>query len=160
MAKLFLEDCDELLSDLGLLVIGLKLVALLVAGITTDRADVDHTVAELDEGAALDGDVKIGNVVEDKVGELLVLRFTDPLDEAVRGQGLAKLERCETILGEAKVEEGCDGDAGRRTELFLLLDEVGATDKANGTLLAERAEKCEDLGGGFLLRGQCLEKGR
>lgn len=85
MTKLFLEDLDKLLPHLGALVVRLKLVALLVARVAADGADVDHAVAELDEGAALDGDVEVGNVVQDKVGELLVLGLADPLDEAVGG---------------------------------------------------------------------------
>lgn len=150
VAKLLLEDGDKLLADLGVLVVGLKLVALLVAGVAADGADVDHAVAELDKGAALDGDVEVGNVVEDKVGELLVLGLADPLDEAVGGQGLAELEGRQAVLGEAKVEEGGDGGAGGPAELLLLLGEVGAADEADGALLAQGAEEGEDFGGGAL----------
>ncbi len=150
MAKFFLEDLDKLLPHLGALVVRLKLVALLVARVAADGADVDHAVAELDEGAALDGDVEVGNVVQDKVGELLVLGLADPLDEAVGGQRLAELEGREAVLGEAKVKERRDGRAGGAAELLLLLDEVGAADEADGALLAQGAQDGEDLGGGAL----------
>lgn len=89
VAKLLLENRNKLLSDLGLLVVGLKLVSLLCAGVPADGADVDHAVAELDERSSLDGDVQVGDVVQDKVGQLLVLVLADPLDEAVGGQRLA-----------------------------------------------------------------------
>ena len=43
--------------DVGLLVVLLKFVPLLLAAIATNGRDVDHAVAELNEGAPLDGDV-------------------------------------------------------------------------------------------------------
>ena len=150
MSKLLLEDGDELLANLGGLVKGSKVVTLLVAGVTANRANVDHAIAELDEGTTLDGDVEVGNVVQAEVGKLLVLVLTNVLDEAVGGQLLAELESLETVLGEAVVEQGSDRDAGRLTELFLLLDEVGATDEADGAFLTELAEEGEDFGRGGL----------
>jgi hypothetical protein len=47
------------------LVVLLVVVALLVGGVAADGGDVDHAVAEFDEGAALDGNVEVGNVVQD-----------------------------------------------------------------------------------------------
>lgn len=150
VAKLLLENRNKLLSNLGLLVVGLELVSLLCAGVSADGADVDHAVAELDEGSSLDGDVQVGNVVQDKVGQLLVLVLADPLDEAVGGQRLAQLVRGQAVLGEAVVEEGGDGHASGLAELLLLLDEVGAADEADGALLAESLEELEDFGRGIL----------
>lgn len=150
VAKLLPKRSDKLLAHLGLLVVLLKLVALLVAGIAANGADIDHAVAELDKGAALDGDVEVGNVVQAKVDELLVLGLADPLDEAVGGQGLAELERRQAVLGEAKVKERRDGGAGRLADLLLLLDQVGAANEADGALLAEGFEEGEDFGGGSL----------
>jgi hypothetical protein len=43
----------------------LVFVALFSGCVTADRRDVDHAVAELDKGTALDGDVEVGDVVED-----------------------------------------------------------------------------------------------
>lgn len=150
MAEFLLEHSDKLFAHLGVLVVGLKLVALLVAGVTADGADVDHAVAELDKGAALDGDVEVGNVVQHKVGELLVLGLAEPLDEAVGGQGLAELEGREAVFGEAEIKQRRDGRAGGPADLLLLLGEVGAADEADGALLAQSAQDGEDLGGGAL----------
>ncbi|KAI6771954.1 hypothetical protein HG530_002912 [Fusarium avenaceum] len=83
VAESLFENSDELLADLCVLVELLKDVSLLGAGVTADGANVDHAVAELDKGTALDGDVKIGDVVQDKVGELLVLLLANVLDEGV-----------------------------------------------------------------------------
>lgn len=150
MSKSLLEGGDKLLSNLGLLVKGLEVVPLLGAGVPADGADVDHAITELDESSPLDGDVEVGDVVQAKVCELLVLGLADPADEAVGGEGLAQLVGREAVLGEAVVEEGGDGDAGGPAELLLLLDEVGAADEADGALLSEGLEEGEDLGGGIL----------
>jgi hypothetical protein len=146
-----LELGDKRLADLGLFIVLLEVLALLGGGVPADGADVDHAVAELDEGAALDGDVEVGDVVEGEVGELLVLVFADPLDEAVGGEGLAELISGQAVLGEAEVEEGGDGRPRGLAELLLLLGEVGAADVADGALLAEGLEEGEDLGGGALV---------
>lgn len=76
-----LDVLDELLTNAVLEIVLLVLVALLDAGVTTDGADVDHAIAELDEGAALLGDLKVGNVVQDELDELLVGLLANPLDE-------------------------------------------------------------------------------
>ena len=39
----------------------------------------------------LDGDVEIGNVMEDELDHLLVLFFTNPSNEGLRGKFLASL---------------------------------------------------------------------
>ncbi|KAI6766758.1 hypothetical protein HG531_011980 [Fusarium graminearum] len=111
--------CDKLLADLGVLVVLLEVVSFLCAGVTADGADVDHAVAELDKGSTLDRNVEIGDVVEDKVGELL---------------RLAELEGSEAVLGEAKVEESGDGLASGLAQLLLLLGEVGTADETDGAL--------------------------
>jgi hypothetical protein len=83
MTESLFEDSDELLTDLGILVVLLEVVSFLCAGVTADGADVDHAVAELNKGSALDRNVEISNVVKDKVGELLVLLLSNVLDEGV-----------------------------------------------------------------------------
>lgn len=150
VAEFLLENSNELLSNLGILVVGLKLVSLLGAGVSADGADVDHAVTELNKGSSLDRDVQVGNVVQDEVGKLLVLVLTNPLDEAVGGERLAQLVCGQAVLGEAVVEEGGDRHAGGLAELLLLLDEVGAADETNGALLAEGLEEVEDFGRGIL----------
>ena len=150
VAETLLQLLDELLPNLGLLVKSLKIVALLDAGVPADGADVDHAVPELDEGAALDGDVEVGDVVQAEVDELLVLLLADPADEAVGGQHLAQLVGRQAVLGEAKVEERDDGHARRLAQLLLLLDQVRAAHEPDGALLAELLQNREDLGGGGL----------
>jgi hypothetical protein len=58
-------------ADVVLDVVLLVLVALLGGGVAADGRDVDHAVAELDEGAALDGDVEVGDVVQDPERNML-----------------------------------------------------------------------------------------
>jgi hypothetical protein len=145
VGEALLEGGDKGLADLGGLVVGLEVVALLGGGVTADGADVDHAVAELDKGAALDRDVEVGDVVEAEVGELLVLVLADPADEAVGGKGLPQLEGRQAVLGEAEVEEGRNGNAGGLAELLFLLLQVGAADEANGALLTELLEDVESL---------------
>lgn len=140
---------DKGLADLVDLVVGLVVVALLDACVAPHGRDVDHAVAELDKGAALDGHVEVGNVVQAKVDELLVLGLADPLDEAVGGQRLPVLVRRQAVLGEAKVEERLDVHVGR-AQLFLLLDQVAAAHEADGGFLAEAGEELEHLGGNGL----------
>jgi hypothetical protein len=69
----FFERGDHGGADVVLDVVGLVVVALLDGGVAADGGDVDHAIAEFDEGAALDGDVEVGDVVEDPGEELLVL---------------------------------------------------------------------------------------
>jgi hypothetical protein len=158
VAESLSESLNKLLSHLRVLVKGLEIIALLGAGVSANRWHIDHAVAKLDKGSALDGDVEVGNVVQAEVGELFVLVLADPFDEAVAGHGLAELVGRQAVLGEAEVEEGGDGDAGGLAQLLLLLDEVGATDEADGALGAEGLEEVEDLGGGVLGR-RLLEGG-
>jgi hypothetical protein len=159
VTEALLQSLNELLADLGVLVKLLKVVALLGAGVTADGANVDHAVAELDKGTALDGEVEVGDVVEAEVGELLVLVLADPLDEGVGLEGLAELVGSEAVLGEAKVEEGGDGLASGLAQLLLLLGKVGAADVADGALGAEVLEDLENLGGGVLLRLLATKEG-
>jgi hypothetical protein len=46
-------------------VVGLVVIALLDRGVAANGRDVDHAVTEFDKGAALDRNVKVGDVVED-----------------------------------------------------------------------------------------------
>jgi hypothetical protein len=153
MTKSLLEDSDKLLTDLGILVVLLEVVSFLCASVTADGADVNHAVAELDKGSALDGNVEISDVVEDKVGELLVLLFTNEFDEGVWVEWLAELVGSEAVLGEAKVEESGDGLASGLAQLLLLLGEVGTADETDGALWTKLLEDGKNLGGSIL--GSC-----
>lgn len=123
-------------------VILLILVSLLCAGITTDRRDVDHAIAELDEGSSLDWNVQIRNVVQDEANELLIVVLSNPLNEARACHRLAHAIGREAVFRKAKVEQGSHGYGGS-TELLLLLDQVRSSHKANGDLVAERGEQLE-----------------
>lgn len=61
----FFEGGDHGGADVVLNVVFLVVVAFLDGGVTADGGDVDHAVAEFDKGAALDGDVEVGDVVQD-----------------------------------------------------------------------------------------------
>lgn len=54
--------------------------------------------------APLDGDVEVGNVVKDKVGQLLVLFFAEMVDERLRGKLFAELVGSEAVLSKGIVE--------------------------------------------------------
>jgi hypothetical protein len=138
------------------LVVRLKLLPLVIAGIPTNWRHVDHAVAELQERAALDGDVEVGDVVQDEVDQLLVLLLADPLDEAGRGQRLTRLERRKAVLGEAEVEEALYRHAVG-AQLFLLLGQVGTADVAYRALLAEAGEEVQHLGGHILVEEAVLD---
>jgi hypothetical protein len=58
----------------------------------------------------LDGDVQVGNVVQDKLDELLVFLLSNMTDEGSPGQFLAELVGDETVLGETivKVVDDCE----------------------------------------------------
>lgn len=148
--ELLLQSCHKFRPHLGVLIIGLEVVSLLSAGVTSHGANVDHSVTELEERASLDGNIQISNVMQNKLDEFLVSLLADPLDEAVGRQLLAQLEGRQAILGEAEVEQGGDGYTGGFADLLLLLFEVGAADEADGAFLAEGGEGGQDFGGGVL----------
>lgn len=66
-----LELGDHGGADVVLDVVSLVVVALLDGGVTANGGDVDHTVAELDKGTALDGDIEVGDVVEDPIANVV-----------------------------------------------------------------------------------------
>lgn len=143
----FLLQClDHRRADLVLQIIFLVRHALRLVGISSNRADIDHAIPELDECASLDRDLQIRDVVQDEVAQLLVLLLSDPGDEGGRRERHAHAVCGQAVLGEAEVEERRGRDAGR-AELLLLLGEVGAADEANGDFLAQLREDLEDFGG-------------
>lgn len=92
------------------------------------ESSLDHAVTELDERSSarakeehqlsefwlmcatgerdvpLDGDVEVGDVVQDEPDELLVLFLAEPLDKALRLELLAETDRSQAVLGKAKVK--------------------------------------------------------
>lgn len=52
----------------------------------------------------LDGDVQVGDAVQDKRNQLLVLFLSQELDEGLGPKRLSQLRSVETVLGEAVVK--------------------------------------------------------
>lgn len=145
MSKSLLQLLNKRGPDAVLEVVLLEGEALLEVRVAADGRDVDHAVAELDEGAALDGDVEVGDVVQDEVDELLVLGVADPLDEARARQRLAQLPGRQPVLAEAEVEHARHGAVGG-AQLLLLLREVRAAHVPDRHLLPERRERRQHVG--------------
>lgn len=68
----------------------LKLIALIHTGITSNRANIDHAVAELDESTTLLRKFNLGYVSQTEVRQLLVFLLSKPLDEAVTRERLTQ----------------------------------------------------------------------
>lgn len=88
----------DLAPDASLEVILLKLIALLLAAIAADGRHVEHAIAELNEGAALYGDVQVSDVVQHKIDELLEGGLPQVFFQALRGHHLAVLVRHQAVL--------------------------------------------------------------
>lgn len=87
-----------------------ELVPLVNTSASSDRADVDHSVTELNEGSTLLGELHIRNIFQTEVHHVLVLVLTQPLNEAVAGKRLAQTNCRQAILGEAEVKKTGDID--------------------------------------------------
>ena len=107
---------------------------------------MEKVIPELDECPPLHRTIDPCKVNQTKVCQLLVLFFAQPLDEAVTRQRDPHPVGHESIFGETEVEEGCYSNR-RRAELFLLLDEVGAPDEADGTFVTQGGQELEHLRG-------------
>lgn len=142
--KLLSQNLDELFANFGGLVVFPEVQTFLMGRITTDRRDIDHPVTEFDECTAFDGDVEVGDVVEDKGGEFFVSFFSDIFDEGGRGEFFAETEGGKAVFGEAVVEES--GDVYTiNSELFLLLAKVAAADVSDDDFRTEVGEELEHL---------------
>ena len=109
----------------------LILIPLAHTCIPPNRRNVDHPIPKLHEGAPLDGNIQIRNIMQDELDQLLVLVLPQPLNEAMARQRLSKLVRSQSVLRKRVVEEACDGDF-RCAELFLLFREVGTAYETDG----------------------------
>ncbi|KAI3487832.1 hypothetical protein L1887_48207 [Cichorium endivia] len=145
VAKLLLERIDKGVADVVDLVVLFKLDSLLDAGVPADGRDIDHAVPEFDEGAAHDGQIEVGDVLEAELGELLVPFLAEPADEALRGEQLAIAEAGETVFGKDVVELG-DKVGCADLELFAHLFEVATTHNADDAVLAELGEESLEFG--------------
>src|SRR5690606_33476411 len=88
-----------------LFVIAFKFLPLFRRSISSNRRHVDHPGAEFNESPSLHRDVKIRNIMKDKVSKLLILFFTQPLDERVALKWLPETVCSETVLGKGEVEQ-------------------------------------------------------
>lgn len=114
----------------------LELIALRDAGVSANRADVHHSISELDKGTSLDWNIQVGNVVKNELDQLLVVVLANVIDESLGSERDTRLVCGETVLCETEIKERGDWNRSR-TELFLLLGKIGATDEANCDFLAE-----------------------
>lgn len=105
----------------------LELIPLLHTGITSNGADINHAIAELNKGTTLFGQLDVGNITKAEISELLVLLLAEPLDEAVAVEGLAQAPGHEAVLGEAEIEQSGHFSSGI-AQLLLLLNVVRAAD--------------------------------
>lgn len=102
-----------------------KLITLLNASSTSHGTNVNHSIAELNESTTLPGQLGVGNELENKVDQRLVLVLSQPLNEVVARQRLAETESSQAVLREAEVEHGGNIDI-RGSKLLLLFHEVRA----------------------------------
>lgn len=108
--EFFLDVGNQLWSNTSFQVVGLELIALLGAGVTTDRADIDHAIPELNECSSHGWKaLEVGDLSENELGQLLVLLFTDPLEKGIGRQLLAQAVGGEAVFRKGKVEQGGDG---------------------------------------------------
>lgn len=108
VGKLLLQRRDHRLAHSRPLVEPLELVALLLRAVAADRAHVEHAIAELDERAALDRDVEVGDVAQDEIDELFQIVLAEELLEGLDLEQLSRLVGDEAVLGE-DVVVGLDG---------------------------------------------------
>src|SRR5262249_14601651 len=132
-----------------LLVICLELIAFLHTRISSHRRNIDHAVPEFDEGAPHYRKLQIRYVSQTELRQPLVFLFAQPADEGGTSKRDAHAVGCQPVLGEAEVEEGCDGDAGA-SELFLLFRQVGAANEAYDDFMAEFGKELEHFWRGSL----------
>ena len=100
------------------------MVSFCLAGITTDWADIYHTIPKLNKGTTHCWEtLEFRNVSQTELSKFLVFLFADPFEEGARGKLFAKAVSSETVLGEAEVEDG--GDRNRSgSELFFLFNKI------------------------------------
>jgi len=85
VGKILLQRLDELGPAIRLLVPCFKLGSFRIAGISSHRTDVDHASPELDKGPTHLGEaLQLCDVFQAEFGQLLVLFFSNPLNEGVR----------------------------------------------------------------------------
>lgn len=130
------ECGDHIGTDVVFFIVFLEIVALLDAGITANRRDVYQTLAKLNKSTANHGEVELTKVSKDKLDEFVVFGLSDPLNEALGLDSLAKLVGLEAVLAETVVKHVFDIVA----KLFFLFGQVRAAHEANSAFLAKLCE--------------------
>ena len=141
-----MERLDKRLANLVLLIEPLIFISLAHTSISTNRADIDHSIPVLNKSTSLNRDIQIGNVVKNELDELLISILANVVNEGVGSERRTELVRSQSVLSEAEVEECCDIN-GRGTDLLLLFGEVGTADKTDGDLVSELREERKHLRG-------------
>lgn len=102
-------------------------------------------IPELNKRPCLDRTINIRNISQAKIHQLLVLLLPQPANEA-RTRHLLPQPICrQAVFCKAEVKEASDGYGGR-AELLLLLNEIGAPNKADGAFVTEGRENLEHFG--------------
>lgn len=130
------ECGDHIGTDVVFFIVFLEIVALLDAGITANRRDVYQTLAKLNKSTANHGEVELTKVSKDELDEFVVFGLSDPLNEALGLDSLAKLVGLEAVLAETVVKHVFDIVA----KLFFLFGQVRAAHEANSAFLAKLCE--------------------
>lgn len=112
--------------------IRLELIPLLHTCISSNGANVDHSITEFDKGTTLLGQLDIRNVLQTEIDKILILLLTQPLNETIASETLSKTVGSQAVLGKGEVKEGGDID-GRGAELFLLLGQVRTANLNNAS---------------------------
>lgn len=102
-----------------------ELIALVNASSTSNGANVDHSIAELNKSTALAGQLSVGNILENEIHQRLVLVLPEPLNEVVASKRLAEAECGQTVFREAEIKHSGNIDSGR-SKLLLLLHKIRA----------------------------------
>ena len=100
------HGADHVAADVVGEIVLFEFDSLCLRAVSSDGRHVEHPRAELNEGAALDRDVEVGDVVQHEVDQLLQLRLAQMSLERLCGERCALLERNQTVLREHVVPLG------------------------------------------------------
>lgn len=103
LIKLCLQNFDHLFADPSFLIVFLKVIPFRLAAISTDRRYIEHAVAKLHKGPALDRNVQVSNINENKVDKFFQLFFTEVIFKARCLEKNTRFESHETIFGEKEI---------------------------------------------------------
>lgn len=105
-----------------------------------DSNQKSQDIPELNKSPRLDRTLDVGNIPQAEINQLLILFLPQKANEALTRQLLPQSVRRQTVFCKAEIEQSGDKNR-RRTQLFLLLGEVGAADEADGAFMTEGGEE-------------------